>query len=113
MVETNLPVILLKNNILFPYSEIRVEFVNTGDKLVLESSLKDHDNHLLMVNLDDPLEENPNISTLILPYILRMISAGILTYFSIGWFKDIMQKGKLKYFVYYCLIMGIITMLFI
>ena len=64
MVETNLPVILLKNNILFPYSEIRVEFVNTGDKLVLENSLKYHDNHLLMVNLSDPLEENPNISDL-------------------------------------------------
>ena len=57
--------------------------------------------------------ENPISSTLILPYILGMISAGILTYFSIGWFKDIMQKGKLKYFVYYCLIMGIITILFI
>ena len=64
MVETNLPVILLKNNILFPYSEIRVEFVNAGDKLVLESSLKYHDNHLLMVNLSDPLEENPNIRDL-------------------------------------------------
>lgn len=64
MVETNLPVILLKNNILFPYSEIRVEFVKAGDKLILENSLKYHDNHLLMVNLDDPLEENPNISDL-------------------------------------------------
>mgnify|MGYP003300654729 CR=1 FL=1 len=64
MVETNLPVILLKNNILFPYSEIRVEFVNIGEKQVLENSLKYHDNHLLMVNLDDPLEENPNIRDL-------------------------------------------------
>ena len=49
----------------------------------------------------------------IIPYILGMITAGILTYFSIRWFKDIMQKGKLKYFVYYCLVMGIITILFI
>ena len=57
--------------------------------------------------------ENPISNTLILPYILGMITAGILTYFSIGWFKEIMQKGKLKYFVYYCLIMGIITILFI
>ena len=57
--------------------------------------------------------ENPISNTLILPYILGMITAGILTYFSIRWFKDIMQKGKLKYFVYYCLVMGIITILFI
>ena len=57
--------------------------------------------------------ENPISNTLILPYILGMISAGILTYFSISWFKNIMEKGKLKYFVYYCLIMGIITILFI
>jgi len=59
------------------------------------------------------LIENPISSTLILPYILGMTAAGILTYFSIRWFKDIMQKGKLKYFVYYCLVMGIITILFI
>jgi len=59
------------------------------------------------------LIENPISSTLILPYILGMTVAGILTYFSIGWFKNIMQKGKLKYFVYYCLVMGIITILFI
>ena len=57
--------------------------------------------------------ENPISNTLILPYILGMIAAGILTYFSIGWFKNIMEKGKIKYFVYYCLIMGIITILFI
>ena len=57
--------------------------------------------------------ENPISNTLVLPYILGMITAGILTYFSIRWFKDIMQKGKLKYFVYYCLVMGIITILFI
>lgn len=57
--------------------------------------------------------ENPISNTLILPYILGMTAAGILTYFSIRWFKDIMQKGKLKYFVYYCLIMGIITILFL
>lgn len=57
--------------------------------------------------------ENPISSTLILPYILGMIAAGIVTYFSIRWFKNIMEKGKLKYFVYYCFIMGIITILFI
>ena len=64
MVETNLPIILLKSNILFPYSEIRMEFTKTRDKLVLENSLKNHDSHILLVNLEDPLEENPNICDL-------------------------------------------------
>ncbi len=64
MVETNLPVILLKNQILFPYSEIRVEFTKTKDKLVLENSCQYNDNHLLLINLMDPLEENPNFRDL-------------------------------------------------
>ena len=64
MVETNLPIILLKSNILFPYSEIRVEITKLGEKMVLDRALKFHDGHLLLVNLDDPLEENPNIRDL-------------------------------------------------
>lgn len=64
MVETNLPVILLKNDILFPYCEIRMEFVKAKDKLVLENAEKYNDNHLLFINLSDPLEENPNIRDL-------------------------------------------------
>ena len=57
--------------------------------------------------------ENPISSSLIIPYILGSLVACIVTYFSIQWFKNIMEKGKLKYFVYYCFIAGIITILFI
>lgn len=64
MVETNLPIIILKNNILFPYNEVRVEFTGARDKILLENALKYHDSHVLLVNLDDPLEENPNIGDL-------------------------------------------------
>ena len=64
MVETNLPIIFLKDVIVFPYNEIRVEFNKTQDKLVLENSSKFNDNHVLLVNLDDPLEENPRIKDL-------------------------------------------------
>ena len=53
MVETNLPLILLKSNILFPYNELRVEVVHTQDKLVLENALKYHDGQVLLVNLED------------------------------------------------------------
>ena len=61
MVETNLPVILLKNDILFPYNEIRLEFYKSKDKLVLENAEKYNDNHMLFINYLDPLEENPRI----------------------------------------------------
>ncbi len=60
MVETNLPIIFLKEVVVLPYNEIRIEFINEIDKLVLNTSEVHHDNHLLLVNLKDPLEEKPN-----------------------------------------------------
>lgn len=57
--------------------------------------------------------ENPISSSLVLPYILGSIVSCIVTYFSIQWFMNIMEKGKLKYFVYYCFIAGLLTILFL
>lgn len=57
--------------------------------------------------------DNPISSSLILPYILGMIVACIFTYISIKWFKKIIEKGKLIYFVIYCILVGLITILFI
>lgn len=59
------------------------------------------------------LNDSGLASSLLFPYILGTIVAGIVTYFSIKWFKKVMEKGKLIYFVYYCAIAGIITILFI
>ncbi len=64
MVETNLPIVLLKNIILFPYNEIRIEINSSKEKLVLENAEKYNDNHILLINLQDPLEENPSIKDL-------------------------------------------------
>lgn len=64
MVETNLPVLVLKDIVLFPYNEIRVEFSKTCDKLVLANASKYNDSHILLINLYDPLEENPSIKDL-------------------------------------------------
>ena len=64
MVETNLPVLLLKNNILFPYSEIRIEINSQSEKRLIENACRNNDNQLLLINLIDPLEENPNIKDL-------------------------------------------------
>ena len=57
--------------------------------------------------------ESGNISTLWLPYTLGMLIAMFVTYFSIQWFKKVMEKGKLSYFAYYCIIVGILTILFL
>ena len=51
--------------------------------------------------------------SLIMPYTLGMVVATIVTYYSVQWFKNILENGKIKYFVYYCLIVGLLTILFL
>jgi len=64
MVETNLPILFLKDHILLPYNELRLEIANENDKLVLNTSELSHDSHLLLINLSDPLEINPSMREL-------------------------------------------------
>jgi len=64
MVETNLPILYLREMVLLPYNEIRLEFTKDEDKKVLSLAEKQHDSHLLLVNLLDPLEEEPDINEL-------------------------------------------------
>lgn len=64
MVETNLPVLFLRDVVLLPYSELRIEFSKENDKKILDISEKRHDNQILFVNLTDSLEEIPNIRKL-------------------------------------------------
>ena len=64
MMETNLPILYLREVVLLPYNEIRLEFTEDKDKKVLDYAEKTHDGHLLLVNLVDPLEESPSISEL-------------------------------------------------
>ena len=64
MVETNLPILYLREVVLLPYNEIRLEFTNDKDKKVLSISERIHDSHLLLVNLSDPLEESPSLNEL-------------------------------------------------
>ena len=64
MIKSNLPVILLKNLVLLPYQEIRVEIKNEISKKVTEISKLYHDSEVLVVCPLDSLEENPDISDL-------------------------------------------------
>ncbi|WP_273122618.1 undecaprenyl-diphosphate phosphatase [Metabacillus sp. HB246100] len=58
------------------------------------------------------LMEDPNLDTLLLPYIVAFIAALITSYFSLKWFMNIMARGNLKYFAYYCFIVGIAVLIF-
>jgi len=58
------------------------------------------------------LMNDPNMDTLLIPYIIAFIASLITSYFSLKWFMNIMAKGNLKYFSFYCFIVGILVFLF-
>ena len=64
MVETNLPILFLRDVVLLPYNELRIEFSKEHEKRILEISERRHDNHILFVNLVDTIEEKPNLRKL-------------------------------------------------
>ena len=66
----------------------------------------------LVLGIKDLLESNIS-NTLLLYYLIGMIIAGIVTYFSTKLFQNIMKKGKLIWFVLYCLIVGALVIIFL
>lgn len=65
-----------------------------------------------ILGIKDLIEANLDTMTFIF-YIIATIIAGIVTYFATIWFKDIVKKGKLIYFVIYCSIVGLLVILFL
>ena len=62
--KSNLPVLLLKNMVLFPYNEIRIEFDSEDDKKIISLAESGYDNKILLVNPKDSLEKSPEIDEL-------------------------------------------------
>lgn len=60
MIETNLPVLYLRDSVLLPFNDIRLEFNNERDKKILNISEEKYDGHILLINLKDPLEVSPD-----------------------------------------------------
>ena len=77
MIETNLPIIFLRELILFPYNELKIEFSSIKDKYVIDKAIKYNDNYVLLLNLTDPLEENPNYRDLPKMLVLGKINSKI------------------------------------
>ena len=65
-----------------------------------------------ILGFKDLFSANIDTTTFVL-YMLATVIAGIITYFATKWFKDIVKKGKLIYFVIYCAIVGTIIILFL
>ncbi|MET2869582.1 undecaprenyl-diphosphate phosphatase [Exiguobacterium profundum] len=64
--------------------------------------------------LDGPtLFTNPDTRDLFGPLLLAFIASYVLTAISLKWFQHIMAKGELKYFSYYCWIVGLLVVLFL
>lgn len=54
----------------------------------------------------------PNKSTLAIPYLAAFVATLFMTYFAMKWFMGIMKTGKLVYFTYYCFIVGALLLIF-
>lgn len=65
-----------------------------------------------ILGIKDLLATSISSSTWIL-YLIATILAGIFTYIVTKWFSKIVKEGKLIYFSVYCVILGLIVILFI
>ncbi|MBC5636684.1 undecaprenyl-diphosphate phosphatase [Ornithinibacillus sp. BX22] len=56
---------------------------------------------------------DPELNSLMIPYLIAFIASIIATYFALKWFMNIMAKGNLKYFAFYCFIVGAFALFFL
>ena len=77
MVETNLPIMFLRDIVILPYNEFRLEISTEYDKNIINISDKYKDGYILLVNIPDPLEEMPNVRDLPKVAILGKIKSKI------------------------------------
>lgn len=57
--------------------------------------------------------KDPNFDVLMIPYILAFIASLIATYYALKWFINVVARGNLKYFAFYCFVVGILVILFL
>ena len=65
-----------------------------------------------ILGIKNLLEANLQLTQIIL-YIISMTTAFLFTYITTKWFKNIVKKGNLIYFVMYCIILGIMIIIFL
>lgn len=66
----------------------------------------------MMLGVKDLIDANLSLRTWFL-YIVSAELAGILTYFATKWFSKLVKEGKLIYFSIYCVIVGLLVLIFL
>lgn len=59
------------------------------------------------------ITSDPDFSSLLIPYLIAFIATQICTYVAMKWLMNIMARGNLKYFAYYCFVVGILLLVFL
>lgn len=65
----------------------------------------------MLLGISD-LANTAELNTLLVPYLLGMLAAGIVTYFSYKWLSNWVKKGKLWKFSIYCLLLAIFIFIY-
>ncbi|MGY0692786.1 undecaprenyl-diphosphate phosphatase [Virgibacillus sp. FSP13] len=67
---------------------------------------------ITVMSVGDIVNDN-NFDALMIPYLLAFMASIIASYFALKWFINIMRQGNLKYFAFYCFIVGILVIVFL
>ena len=65
----------------------------------------------MLLGVKDIIEAG-NLSTVLLPYFLGMVAAGIVTYFSYRWLSEIVKRGNLWKFSIYCFFLAVFIFIY-
>ena len=66
----------------------------------------------MLLGVSDMIND-PNLSSLLMPYGLGLVVAFIFTLLSYKYLTSLVKKGKLLYFSIYCLLLGIGILIFL
>ncbi|SFD38399.1 Undecaprenyl-diphosphatase [Lentibacillus persicus] len=66
-----------------------------------------------VLSAGDLISGDSNLSVVAIPAILAFAASIVATYYSLRWFMNIMARGNLKYFAYYCFAVGLLVILFL
>lgn len=61
----------------------------------------------------EDIVNDPHFDVFMIPYLLAFMASIIATFYALKWFINIMARGKLKYFSFYCFIVGMLVILFL
>ena len=65
-----------------------------------------------LLGIKDLFEADLEFNTILL-YLTSMVFAFIFTYIGTKWFRKIVNEGKLIYFTIYCLVVGLLVIIFL